>query len=137
MFVVGFTGTQKGMTVVQYKRVNTRLRELMQPGDNIAVHGSCIGADEQFGRLAGQHGYLISIRPGHDGNGNMPKKANCTYDEIYAAEPYLKRNQKIVDDCDILLATPYTSEEERRSGTWSTVRYAQQIGKRVEIIYPF
>lgn len=137
MFVVGFTGTQKGMTVVQYKRVNTRLRELMQPGDNIAVHGSCIGADEQFGRLAGQHGYLISIRPGHDGNGNMPKKAICTYDEIYAAEPYLKRNQKIVDDCDILLATPYTSEEERRSGTWSTVRYAQQIGKRVEIIYPF
>jgi len=137
VFVVGFTGTQEGMTVLQYKRVNSKLHELAGENFALAVHGDCIGADAQFGRLAGQHGYIVRVRPGSDHNGHTPKRAHGLYDEAYPPEPYLTRNKKIVDDCDLLLACPKSSEEELRSGTWATVRYAQQMKKPVQIIYPF
>ena len=53
------------------------------------------------------------------------------------ALPYLERNRKIVDNSDMLLAAPAGPEAEHlRSGTWSTIRYAIKMGKRVFIILP-
>lgn len=54
---------------------------------------------------------------------------------IYVEGGYMKRNDALVEHCDILLAFPETPEEQRRSGTWATVRRARKAGKEVHI-YP-
>lgn len=48
---------------------------------------------------------------------------------------YMKRNDALVEHCDVLLAFPRTTQEQLRSGTWSTVRRARKAGKEVRI-YP-
>lgn len=45
---------------------------------------------------------------------------------IYTGLPPLLRNHVILDHTDHLEAFPKTSKEERRSGTWATIRYARQ-----------
>jgi len=45
--------------------------------------------------------------------------------------PYLSRNRAIVDETEMLIATPAEFTEQQRSGTWSTVRYARACGKKV------
>lgn len=49
------------------------------------------------------------------------------------AESYMARNVRIVADCDVLLAFPYDSGEELRSGTWATVRRARKARRRVVV----
>ena len=55
---------------------------------------------------------------------------------VYDKKPYLERNKKIVNCCDILIAAPKQINEVLRSGTWSTIRYAKKIGIEVFIILP-
>lgn len=43
-------------------------------------------------------------------------------DVIYVAGGYLKRDDEIVANSDLLAAFPKTLNEERRSGTWATIR---------------
>jgi hypothetical protein len=50
--------------------------------------------------------------------------------------PYLDRNKDIVDASHMLIAIPNSPKEEERSGTWSTIRYAQKKGVPVMLIYP-
>jgi hypothetical protein len=53
------------------------------------------------------------------------------------SEDPLTRNQKIVTDCDVLIACPKAMQEEQRgSGTWMTIRYARKVEKRYVVIYP-
>lgn len=49
------------------------------------------------------------------------------------AASYMARNDRMVADCDALLAFPYHRREEQRSGTWATVRRARRAGRRVTI----
>jgi hypothetical protein len=35
-----------------------------------------------------------------------------------------------------LIATPSTDDEQLRSGTWATVRYARKAKKRIKLIFP-
>jgi hypothetical protein len=51
-------------------------------------------------------------------------------------EPYLVRNRRIVDTCDVLLGAPAEEQEQVRGGTWSTVRYARAQGKTVYVVLP-
>lgn len=51
------------------------------------------------------------------------------------AEDYLDRNREMVDGADVLIAFPKTAEEETRSGTWATIRYARKVGVEVHL-YP-
>lgn len=44
--------------------------------------------------------------------------------------------QAIVRMCTHLIAAPRTLEEERRSGTWATIRYAKRCGRPVMILAP-
>lgn len=48
---------------------------------------------------------------------------------------YIARNHAIVDSTEFMIATP-GGPEHQRSGTWSTIRYAKRVGKRVVIIMP-
>ena len=122
---IGFTGTQKGMTL-QQKDVFSKL--LIKINANELHHGDCIGADADAHDLfTGE----IHIHPPDNSSKRAFKKGI-----IYQEKSYLDRNKDIVNNCDILIATPKSETEELRSGTWSTIRYAKKIQKTIFIIYP-
>jgi hypothetical protein len=52
------------------------------------------------------------------------------------AKPYLSRNKDIVLETELLIATPGEEEEQIRSGTWSTVRYARSLKRMINIVLP-
>lgn len=128
---VGFTGTQDGMTEAQDEALDAWLLS----HDDIAWfhHGDCIGSDKQAHDAALGNGINIAIHPPSDSS----KRAWCMgAREVRDPKPYLDRNHDIVDECDVLIATPKTFIEVLRSGTWATIRYALKRGKPVTIIWP-
>lgn len=136
-FVIGYTGTQVGLTEPQYESTYNVLRTFMKPENAvIGIHGDCFGADVQFGKACKELNIYVMIRPGHDSFGNQPKTANSYSDVTHPPEPYLVRNKRIVNQCDLLIAGPQEFEMQLRSGTWSTVRYALKQKKHVCIVYP-
>jgi hypothetical protein len=129
--IVGFTGTRLGTTYEQAVWLQERLMTL---GTTELHHGDCVGADDMVHDLARWLGVRIVIHPPDDDH----YRAFCEAiegDEVLDPKPYLDRNHDIVDVCDVLLALP-DGPERLRSGTWSTVRYARRIGKRVEVREP-
>lgn len=131
----GFTGTREGMSIRQKKQ----LKDLLSESETHTLsHGDCIGADADAHSIAVKTNiFKIIIHPPTD----TKCRVNClprpqTQDTIKAAKPYLQRNRAIVDSCDVLIACPRTMDEELRSGTWSTVRYARKICRPVIILEP-
>lgn len=131
MIQIGFTGTQKGMTFEQRLSV----KGLLQDREFIAHHGDCVGADETFDELCRLEKGCRSI---HIHPCNLTtKRAYCDVrpgiDHLYAVKPPLQRNKDIVAQVDLLIATPGEETPQRRSGTWATIRYAQNSGLRFSI----
>jgi hypothetical protein len=127
--IVGFTGTQRGMNEAQWRTLWTLLIE-RAPGD--FHEGDCNGSDAQAAhgaRLA--HFRIVSHPPT-----NSSKRAFFQADVEWPAAPYLDRNKQIVNASQEMIATPGEFEEQLRSGTWSTVRYARRVGKPVHVILP-
>ncbi len=130
-FVVGFTGTQEGMTPAQVATLYSLLRNYSPEEFH---HGDCIGADAQAheeARRTKSPPRIVCHPPIY-----KVKRAYCECDEYYEEEEYLQRNRNIVDSCFLLIAAPKEFDEQRRSGTWSTVRYAKKTGKQFLIILP-
>jgi len=97
-------------------------------------HGDCIGADAEAHHIVRTffpHVKIIGHPPV-----NESKRAFCTFDEVRPADEYLVRNRAIVMCSDLLVATPGEAEEQLRSGTWSTVRYARHCEIPVKILVP-
>jgi hypothetical protein len=130
MATIGFTGTQKGMTDAQKET----LRRLLDGGAGEFHHGDCIGADSEAHDIAQECGYATIIHPPT----NPSKRAWCEVPKhmMRPEKPYLARNQDIVRESASLIAAPLQAEEEPRSGTWSTVRFARKLGKPVFLILP-
>ena len=130
---VGFTGTQKGMTPMQKLNVLKALEEFKPSQCHI---GDCIGADKDFHYLCesfnklGKAIHLIGHIPE-----NASKRAFCKYDHENFPAPYLQRNHSIVDSSDVLFVCPSGRQEELRSGTWATFRYARKTGCPIVIFY--
>lgn len=129
---LGFTGTRKGMTQPQIEA----LRNTVKAFDiKEWHHGDCLGADAQS-HLEIQKLFTdarIIIHP-PDKNG---MRAFCLgAHQILDAMPYIARNREIVENTDVMVAAPGEMEEQQRSGTWSTVRYALRNGRFVLIVYP-
>lgn len=96
-------------------------------------HGDCVGADDLFHSICYLMDYPIVIHPPI----NTSKRAYCTGAKLVMPEQdYLVRNRNIVDASDAVIAVPPTAHELRRSGTWSTYRYAVKQGKEVYLITP-
>lgn len=128
---IGFTGTRKGMTRQQELAFSSVV-------SGIAVHefhhGDCKGADEQA------HNIILNMRPVviicvHPPDQNF-LRAYCRHPKdslvsLLPEKPFLERNHDIVDVCNLLIACPVSDKEERRSGTWATMRYARQRQKLV------
>ena len=50
-------------------------------------------------------------------------------------KPYLKRNEDIVNKCDVLIACPIDKNKEiLRSGTWATIRKARKLNKTIYLL---
>lgn len=129
--IAGFTGTQQGMN----KRQRRKFREIIVALNPTEFHhGDCIGADADAHSLVRK--YLpqckIIIHPPRDSR----KRAFCEGDIVLPTKEYLDRNKDIVIASTTMLATPYECEEQLRSGTWSTVRYARKLQRKLELILP-
>jgi len=100
-------------------------------------HGGCIGADAEFDDMARKLHYFdhAVVHPCIlvDKWAFIPTTDN---DYILTVKPPLVRNQDIVEDSDVVIATPKEDHETLRSGTWATIRYARKAGKPLCIILP-
>lgn len=127
--IVGFTGTQRGMTEPQWA---TFWRLLCERAPGVFHEGDCIGADAQAARGARVAGFYIVGHPPI----NSSKRAFFQADALREPLPYLDRNKRIVNESEEMIATPGEFEEQLRSGTWSTVRYARRVKRPVWVILP-
>jgi hypothetical protein len=103
------------------------------------VHfGDCIGADADFFVI------LYGLREEtkrpcviHSHPSNIKgTQAKSKSDIIYPEKPPIERDKIIANRSDILIACTKGFEEEIRSGTWTTVRYARKIGIKILIVWP-
>ncbi len=129
MTIIGFTGTQVGMTKPQFTSFFKVYKEL---GIKEFHHGDCIGSDAEAHVVARTHGSWIVIHP----PSSFSKRAFCKGDVARRPAPYLERNKDIVADTQLMIATPKQMAEIQRSGTWATVRYARRKDREIFIIYP-
>ena len=127
---VGFTGTRKGLSEHQMELLHQFFKE------NEIVefhHGDSIGADSQAHQiyLAVHPGKKVFLHPTTKDRG-FNKAENLVE---YSEEPNpLKRNERIVRICDLLLVCPKSIQQEARSGTWATYRYAMKLKKKVLVL---
>lgn len=131
MIHIGFTGTRNGMTQKQKVKLSSLLFAVCS-NDCVFHHGDCIGADQEAAEIAKNLGYSLVCHP----PSNPKSQAFVVSNKTRSPKPYIKRNHDIVDECYQLIATPKSNQEELRSGTWATVRYARKTGIQVIIIYP-
>lgn len=135
--VVGFTGTSRGMTEAQKVTVKEALQLILGLFSVSAVHGDCVGADDDFDAICEELGVERGIRP-------------CTYENMRArcdgrrgvkalADPVapMQRNRDIVADADVLIATPPNDVPIKRgSGTWATIGFGKRKGIEVIVVLP-
>ena len=128
--IVSFTGTRQGMTVYQ---IRSFVHLMYEYGMQTLIHGDCVGADADAHVVAMNQRIVVLKRPC-----NIERQRAFTDggQVIAEPEPPLIRNKKIVDDGEQLIACPATHQEEQRSGTWATIRYAKRNHKPVTIIWP-
>ena len=128
--VVGFTGTKDGLTAPQLLALENLFGRI--PGARELHHGDCVGADDSAHIIAKRLGWRIVVHPpiqqrracGHLGDVRLPP------------EEFLDRNGAIVRASVLLVACPSGSEEQRRSGTWSTVRRARLARIPIAKVFP-
>lgn len=127
--IIGFTGTQQGLTPLQLDTIYQLLNK-HRPVE--FHHGDCIGADHQAHLIAKELGIKIVVHPPD----NPKARAYCKTAHIMPEKPYLERNHNIVDCSDLIIAAPKSQREQLRSGTWATVRYARKQQKELIIVAP-
>jgi hypothetical protein len=127
---LGFTGTRKGMSSAQESSTRVLVSKL---APNAIHHGDAIGADAQMHVLAMEARVAIIIHPPL----KAADRAFCESGELREPDSYARRNAHIVDESDMLVATPAGPEANARgAGTWRTVRLAMRQGKAVYVVWP-
>ena len=130
--ILSFTGTRKGMTGVQMLSLADTLLELKATALH---HGDCVGADAEADALCQRLEIPRVIHPPLAGawrHWTVPGP-RCT---VLAPLSYLVRNRAIVDAGQVLIAAPQSMDEEYRSGTWATVRYARRMNRMIILLSP-
>lgn len=129
---IGFTGTRKGMTYAQLQEVRGFLVTLKDDLRLKAVHGDCVGADEEFHKICRDIDIWVQQRPCT----RTEFRAYTDAPELEGPQEPLLRNRRIVRGCDVLLACPHTMTEQGHGGTWYTIREGRRKNKQVVIVYP-
>jgi len=139
MVNLGFTGTRDGMTLAQRKQIAMWMAGHYQDVEQLH-HGGCVGADYQMHTIACWYRIPTTIHWPVDLSYAMSLDETDPFSDGSIEErdelPYIDRNHNIVDECDLLIATPKEMKEIQRSGTWATIRYAYQMAKSVIIFRP-
>ena len=125
------------MTDAQLRRFRGGIANLVTAGAKSFHHGCCVGADEQAAVAVVAHhaGTLFVVGHPPENQTLLSRDAEACCCELRNPRPYMTRNQEIVEECDVLVACP-RGPEERRSGTWTTVRMARRAGRRVVVVWP-
>lgn len=133
MHHIGFTGTRYGMTDEQKATVTKILKgSVLVEGVH---HGLCVGADKDFHDIALALGIPVYGHPSV--NKTLQEKIpDEEFVHLYKHQPYLIRNNSIIDNTKYLIAAPYEFEDTVRSGTWYVIRHALKRGTVVSIVYP-
>lgn len=126
---VGFTGTRRGITRRQLKRVIQILHKLKVKELH---HGDCVGADAQLAQALLVWGVRLHAHVPIEGRYRAFTKAHVTY----PPKSYKQRDFDIVNATGLLVATPKRYVEELHSGTWMTIRYARKTNKPRVIVWP-
>lgn len=127
---VGFTGTRDGMTQRQKEALVLKLMEL---GPTEFHHGDCKGADEEAHDIVREFfpDCKITVWPPRIAF----QRAYKTGDVMMGEMDYIPRDEKIVDSTEVLVGAPrVTDYEEKRSGSWYTIRYARRSGKTNHVL---
>lgn len=128
--IVGFTGTQHGLTFPQRESLRKHLQALAVREFH---HGDCIGADATAHMFVRPMGARIYVHP----STKVEKRAYCKgATHVYPPKSPLERNPDIVRPVDRMIACPKNQFMEYRSGTWATVRFAWKCSKPVDIVWP-
>lgn len=136
---LAFTGTRKGMTPRQHSIVKQILEEF-RPTE--VAHGGCVGADEEFHALCVRfatpviHVWWSNVE-GKQAVLMGPSIGSKTLIVNHPQQPPLDRNWDIIREADLVIACPESATETLRSGTWATVRYAEQLDKTIKVIKPY
>lgn len=94
---------------------------IFHPDISLSVYVPYIGQDSEWGEeQRNTYNYVLS-------NANEVKYIS----ENYSKQCMKKRNQAMVDDCDILIAYVYKD----RSGSSQTVRMAEELGREIRNLY--
>lgn len=141
---IGFTGTREGMTEAQAEAFRIELRKYVKEHpchNSLGVgyefhHGACVGSDERAVLIGYQEFVATYVAHPSELTGLTSITAMGMSGRVYGEMPPLLRNQDIVDAVEILFATPKTDAEEKRSGTWATVRMARKKPIPVIVIGP-
>lgn len=128
------TGTRHPhcLTDVQLKNFQEYLQSLLLEGYTHVRHGDALGADEYAHHVALNMGYQIFIHP----PSNTKFRAFCSGGICMPKRSYSRRNQDMIDACQLLLALPSSNMELLRSGTWQTIRMARNAVVPRVIFYP-
>lgn len=121
---VGFTGTREGMSQHQKEQFALKIYEL---GCVEFHHGDCAGADAEAHDIIREifpHIRIVVHPPISD-----YMRAYKEGDEIRRPYDYIPRDKNIVNETDYLIGAPLSDIEERRSGTWATIRHARRTHK--------
>lgn len=141
MTVYGFTGTRYQPSDSQCQFI---ARHVCQDRVVAVRHGVCVGSDAVFHRLAlllnsQAHIYLHPpIKTQWLDTESLERSRGQEFATVLAAKPYHERNRDIVNNSEMLLATPRLPEcdDNLYSGTWMTVNYARSIDRPVLICLP-
>lgn len=123
---IGVTATRWGATEQQldvFSYIFTKLK------GKWLHQGMCEGGDTQAHDLIREtRGDGITKIKGHP---SLDKGHEVARDCEEMAEPkgHLDRNRDIVDESDVMIAMPHTAEEQKRGGTWYTIRHAKKVIK--------
>lgn len=138
---IAFTGTRSRAPLpdAQFEQLYKQIYNIKNITTPTEVHhGDCVGVDALVHDLADALMLKIVIHPPTDPR----RRAFCNRRHvtnrisIRTPAPYLERNRQMVDEVDHLIAIPGTGQEQVRSGTWATVRYARKKIKHIVIIWP-
>lgn len=141
--IMGITASRHGMTAPQGKALRA-LIEKFKPRE--FHHGDCVGGDEDgheiydnwrrsTSALTLDEAHVIHVHPPDDDKLRARVKLR-EGDVLHEEKPYHARNHDIVNVSTIMVGLPYTAEEEVKSGTWATIRYAKKHGMKPYVIRP-
>jgi hypothetical protein len=140
MKLIGFTGTSHGCTDLQSsslgKTIGRHSQPTYVPSPGQFHHGGCVGADALAHRVAQFVHWEVHVHWSATSPGEFVDRSLALPYVTHPELPPLERNRVIVDLTDRLIACPRTMEEELRSGTWATIRYARKLRRPITLVWP-